>query len=102
MRQNSEKKNRREYVWEQLSLALYDLFITIKQSSSNEQVGISGIIVDETYNLLKIKTNTKFLWIQKKNRVFEIELEDKSRVIVEGDLLIGKPEDRIKKKFFNW
>jgi len=96
------KKRRRSEIWSQLASNLLGLEVEIKESSSKELEGIRGEIIEETAKLLRIKTPKKILWIQKKNQIFEIKLEENTKVIVEGKLLLGDPGTRIKRKIPNW
>lgn len=57
--------------------------------------GIVGKVVDETMNTLLIKAG-EFKRIPKKNTVFKFKLNSEA-VKVEGEALISRPEDRIKK-----
>ena len=102
MNTNTEKKKRKQYVWSQLASFLSGFKIEIKKSTSPELEGIKGVIEEETSGLLRIQTDKKSLWIQKVGQIFEIELADKSKVLVEGHILEGKPENRIKKRTKNW
>ena len=102
MKNNFGKKNRSLYVWSKLSTLLCGLKAEVKKSSSPELEGIKGIIEDETANLIKLRTNKKSIWVPKKDQILEIELEDGSKIIVEGKILLGKPESRIKKKLIKW
>ncbi len=97
-----KKTNRKQYVWSKLATDLYGSSVSIKKSTSIEFEGVRGIIEDETANLLKVRTEAKSIWVPKDNQIFEIELEDGSKVIVEGRIIKGKPENRVKKKFRNW
>ena len=59
--------------------------------------GIAGNIVDETQNMLVIETKTGEKRLPKKECTFLFFLKDED-VEVNGALLVGKPEERIKKK----
>ena len=102
MNTNTEKNRRKQYVWSQLASFLYGFNVEIKKSSSPELEGLKGVIKEETSGLLKIQTDKEFLWVQKVGQIFEIELADKSKVIVDGHIIEGKPENRVKKRAKNW
>ena len=102
MNTNTEKNRRKQYVWSQLSSFLSGFNVEIKKSSSPELEGLKGVIKEETSGLLKIQTDKGFLWVQKVGQIFEIELADKSKVIVDGNIIEGKPENRVKKRAKNW
>ena len=60
---------------------------------------ISGVIINETKNTLKIKTKrkpVKIVTIIKNNSIFEIKLDNKV-FIIDGNLINGRIEKRIKK-----
>lgn len=81
---------------------LIGLKVNIYKSTDSTQKGIYGMIIDETYNTLKIKTRNKEKTVVKENCVFVFTLPDKTKVQVDGKLLVSRPEDRIKKKFPKW
>ena len=82
---------------------LIDLEIKIAKSTDPNQKGISGRVIDETYSTLRIETkNGSEKTIIKKNCIFIFKLPDKTKLQVEGKLLVSRPEDRIKKKFDKW
>ena len=77
---------------------LIGLSVEIVKSSNPNLVGIKGRVVDETRNTLLIeKFDGREVRIPKDVAVFRFKLNDKS-VDVIGALLIGRPEDRLKKK----
>ena len=78
---------------------LCGLTVVVKNSTEPTQKGLKGRVVDETYNTLKIETKEGEKTVIKKNCVFVFTLPDKTRVQVDGRLLVSRPEDRIKKKF---
>lgn len=82
---------------------LIGLPIKIEKSADPTQKGITGKVIDETYNTFKIETKDgKEKTVIKGNCVFVFTLPDKTKVEVDGKLLISRPEDRIKKKFPKW
>lgn len=80
---------------------LIGLPVTIKQSSNKSNIGISGKVINETKNLLVIKTKKGEKRIQKKKSNFMFTVKNK-KIIVEGNYLVAKPEDRVKKKVKKW
>ncbi|AEH06751.1 Ribonuclease P protein component 1 [Methanothermococcus okinawensis IH1] len=78
---------------------LIGLNVEIVKSPNLSLVGIKGKVVDETRNTLIIERfgSGKEIRIPKDVAVFRFELKDKS-VDVIGSLLIGRPEDRLKRK----
>ena len=82
---------------------LIGLKVKIEKSTDSTQNKIVGKIIDETYNTLKIETKDgKEKTVIKENCVFVFTLPDKTKVQVDGNLLVSRPEDRIKKKFPKW
>jgi ribonuclease P protein subunit POP4 len=82
---------------------LIGLEVKIEKSTDPTQKGVKGKVIDETYNTIKIEVkNGKEKTIPKKNSVFIFTLPSGEKVEVEGRLLVGRPEDRIKKKFARW
>lgn len=81
---------------------LIGLDIKIVQSSNSQYLNIMGKVIDETKNTLMIKTKKKETRIPKKNSVFQFRLSTNQVIEVKGDLLIGLPEERIKKKISKW
>lgn len=81
---------------------LCGLSIKIEKSTDPTQKGISGKVIDETYNTLKIEIKGKEKTMVKENCVFVFTLPDKTKVQIQGKLLVARPEDRIRKKFPKW
>ncbi len=79
-----------------LSKGLIGLQTRIIDSQNNHNLCINGKIIDETKNIIKIKTGkTEKQFIKKQNK-FEITINDK-KIIINGHHLIGRPDERIKK-----
>jgi ribonuclease P protein subunit POP4 len=69
----------------------------VVKSPNPNCVGLSGKVVDETkYTLTLRRENTKRI-IVKNSSVFNIKLADGTVVEIEGKLLEGRPESRLKK-----
>ncbi len=81
---------------------LIGLKVKIEKSTDNTQTKLSGTIIDETYNTLKIGIKDSEKTIAKENCIFVFTLPDKTKVQVDGKLLVSRPEDRIKKKLPKW
>lgn len=58
-----------------------------------------GKIVNETKNMLSIKTTTKTIMLPKKEVEIELELPSKKRVLIKGETINFKPWERTKKLF---
>ncbi len=60
--------------------------------------GVSGIVIDETRKTLVLRANGKTTRIAKKNAIFTFNLPE-GGFEVEGAVLVGRPEDRVKRRF---
>lgn len=65
-------------------------------SASPDLRGLEGRVVDESRNLVTIETRRGEKKVPKKGAVFEFAIPD-GRVEVQGDALLFRPEDRIKR-----
>jgi len=81
---------------------LIGLRVEVKDSTNKAQIGLKGTVIDETYKTLKIETKKGEKVIPKETTIFIFALQDKTRVQVDGKLIVGRPEDRIKKKLPRW
>lgn len=75
---------------------LTGLQVEIVKSTDPGKVGITGKITTETKNLIKIQTAQGEKTLPKKECVFRFTLQS-TKVDVNGEKLVGRPEDRIKK-----
>ena len=80
---------------------LIGLEAKIVQSSNPQYVNINGKVIDETKNTLIIEIGNKEIQIPKRNSLFQFRLSKTKAVEVDGNLLIGRPEERIKKRIKN-
>jgi ribonuclease P protein subunit POP4 len=71
---------------------------TVVKSSNPDVVGISGKVVDETRNTLKILQDNTEKIIVKDTSVFEFVLPDETVVEIDGKVIMGRPEDRLKRR----
>ena len=60
-------------------------------------LGISGEVLSETKNTFMIQQQGKMKSIVKDQAVFQFQFSDGTVVEIDGKLLVGKPEDRLKK-----
>lgn len=74
---------------------LTGLRVRVVSSSNPAQVGLWGVIVDETKNLLVIRTQRGLKKVQKRLAVFDLHLPDDTLVRVDGSVLVMAPEKRI-------
>lgn len=80
---------------------LIGLKVEIAESTNKDNVGISGLVVDETKSMLMIKTNKGVKKIIKKNSIFMFKIDDK-KIKVDGKKIEKTPENRIKIKVKKW
>jgi RNase P/RNase MRP subunit p29 len=66
-----------------------------KTKIKKPQKALIGIVMDETKNTIKIKTNNKIITVLKQNTIFEINIKNNT-FIVDGSKLISRIEKRIK------
>ena len=76
---------------------LIGLECKITASKNKSQIGIEGKIVDETLKSIVIDGKK----ILKKDTTFMLKLGGKN-VHIDGNFIIARPEDRIKKKIRKW
>ncbi|MFQ5758489.1 MAG: ribonuclease P protein component 1 [Candidatus Bathyarchaeia archaeon] len=71
----------------------------VVRSSNPTYVGISGKVVDETRNALIIMHKNQKKTVIKNTAVFHFTMPDGTVVEINGKVIVGRPEDRIKKRF---
>ncbi len=79
---------------------LMGLDCEVVDAKNKSLVGLKGRIVDETMKTLVLDVE-KRKRAPKQGTRFRIMLGQK-KLIIDGSLLGGRPEDRIKKKFKKW
>ena len=77
---------------------LIGLAVEVIESPNKKNIGMKGKVVDETRNMLTIKTSKGTKKIMKEKSRFMFTLPNKKKAIVDGHLIVGKPETRIKRK----
>ena len=70
----------------------------VARSSNPSCVGLKGTVINETRNTFVITQNRKRKTIIKDQSVFHFTLPDATIVEIEGTILVGKPEERLKKR----
>ncbi|MEM2419542.1 MAG: ribonuclease P protein component 1 [Candidatus Bathyarchaeia archaeon] len=70
----------------------------VAKSTNPSCVGIRGKVVDETKNTFTILHNGERKMIIKDTSVFHFKFSDGTVVEIDGKLLVGRPEDRLKKR----
>jgi len=82
---------------------LIGLLVRVVESRHRGFVGISGVVVDETASTLRIASRDgRRRTVPKAVCTFEFTLPDGTIVRVDGGLILGRPEERIKKKLKYW
>lgn len=76
---------------------LIGLEARVIRDSNPSNVSISGKVIDETRNTLVIRHGEKAKMIAKKDAVFLLRLLGRDVEVV-GRALVGRPEDRVKRK----
>lgn len=78
---------------------LIGLEARVMNSSDPTLLGTSGKIVDETRNMLMVEQGEKVRKISKSNSTFLITLPEGDKVTVDGKKLVGRPEERVRRKW---
>lgn len=86
-----------------LNHELIGLEAEVVDSLNVNLVGIKGLILDETKNTFLIGQPGGRKWrVLKHVAVFRIALPDGTKVRVEGRVLVGRPEERLKRRYYRW
>ena len=80
---------------------LIGLECRVDSASNAYNKGISGKIVDEKMKFIIIDSKGPRKQIAKKDSKFVLKLNNKT-VEIDGNFIIARPEDRIKKKIKKW
>ncbi len=75
---------------------LIGLDVEVVDSTNKDLCGLKGKVVDETRSLIVLATNKGEKKILKKDATFMFKLENE-KVEVDGKVLVGRPEERLKK-----
>ena len=78
-----------------LKKELIGVEVEITEAKNKTNKGIQGIIADETRNTLVVETSDGLKTLIKKDVTIELK---KEKIRIRGDLLVARPEERIKKK----
>jgi ribonuclease P protein subunit POP4 len=76
---------------------LIGLETKVVRSSNPHVVGIAGRVVDETRNTITILHKGKRKVVIKDTSFFDFVIPDGIVVEIDGEVIVGRPEDRIKK-----
>ncbi len=69
----------------------------VAQSAHADYVGVCGEVIGETKNTFTLNGEGKAKSILKQGAVFNFTFEDGTIVEIDGKLLVGRSEDRLKK-----
>jgi ribonuclease P protein subunit POP4 len=69
----------------------------VAKSSHEDYVGIAGQVIGETRNTFVFQSEGKAKKVLKELSVFNFKFNDGTVVEIDGRLLVGRPEDRLKK-----
>jgi ribonuclease P protein subunit POP4 len=70
--------------------------IVVKSPNVN-YMGLAGKVIDESKNTLTILDESKSKQLVKDSCIFNFTMTDNTVVEIDGSLLVGRPEDRLKK-----
>jgi ribonuclease P protein subunit POP4 len=70
----------------------------VVQSTNPSQIGIRGKVLDETQKTLTILHDNKRKIVAKETSMFHFMLHDGTILEIDGKVLLGRPEDRVKKQ----
>ncbi|PUA33414.1 MAG: hypothetical protein B7O98_03045 [Zestosphaera tikiterensis] len=89
------KRSRRNLIYHEL----IGLQVIVKDHTDPSLMGVKGLVVDETQNMLEIERldDGRRLKVPKAGGAYLFKLENNSFVLVNGDKLLGRPEDRLKR-----
>ncbi|MEO3992894.1 MAG: ribonuclease P protein component 1 [Desulfurococcaceae archaeon TW002] len=76
---------------------LVGLEVFVSSHTSSSLVGVKGLVVSESKNMLEVLSSGKVIKIPKVGGLFTFKLDDGTNVTVYGDAIVGRPEDRMKK-----
>jgi ribonuclease P protein subunit POP4 len=69
----------------------------VAKSKHPDYVGMGGKLIDESRNTFTILHEGEKKAVVKNSSVFHFKFSDGTIVEIEGKLLVGRPEDRLKK-----
>lgn len=76
---------------------LIGLSAKVARSSNSDYVNITGRVLEETRNTITILHRNKKKTVVKNTTVFHFTRSDGTIVEVDGKVIVGRPEDRIKR-----
>jgi ribonuclease P protein subunit POP4 len=82
------------------NLAMEELIgrkVRIREHSMIDIRGLEGIVLDETRNTLVIRSGERCRTVPKRGSVLEFADRDDRTTVLDGDDILFRPEDRIKR-----
>ena len=76
---------------------LIGLSVTVTQSSNPLHLGIKGMVVDETRNMLVMAGDNRKKHLPKADATYGFTLSDGTFIVIDGRQLLGRPVDRTGK-----
>lgn len=70
----------------------------VVNSFNHDSIGITGKIIDETRNTFTILQNNTKKVVIKDTSIFNFVMNDGTIIEIDGKAILGRPEDRIKKR----
>ena len=74
------------------------LAVNVVKCSNPSVVGLTGQVIDETRNTFTLSCDSERKVVIKDNAVFDFTLSDGTVVEIDGKVMMGRPEDRLKKR----
>ena len=74
------------------------LTANVVKCSNPSVVGLMGQVIDETRNTFTLSCNSERKVVIKDTAVFDFALSNGTVVEIDGKVIMGRPEDRLKKR----
>ena len=71
---------------------------SVARCSNPSVVGLKGLVVDETRNTFTLSCNSERKVVIKDTAVFDFTLSNGTVVEIDGKVMMGRPENRLKKR----
>ena len=81
---------------------LIGLKVRVTRATHPKLVGVRGVIIDESRNILTIDKSGRRIMVAKNAATFRFRLRNGTMVDVDGVRLLGRPENRLKTKVRRW
>lgn len=76
--------------------------LTVTSANDPTLKDLTGTIRDETRNTLRVEAHGKLLTLPKAGTIFNLRLDNGNIFKVNGNEVIYRPEDRVKKGLARW